>query len=368
MGEISFKNVTKDFTAPAKGRRTRALDKLSFTVNDGEFLTLLGPSGCGKTTTLNLIAGILNPSEGEIYINQKLVNDIPVHKRNIGMVFQSYALFPHMNVFDNVAFGLRMKKRPRREIPALVAGALRLVNMEGFGERKPAELSGGQQQRIALARALVFDPDVLLLDEPLSNLDAKLRESVRFEILQLHAKTKKTIVFVTHDQIEALTMSDRIILMNQGRVEQTASPVELYSNPATAFAAGFIGSGSFIDCKVIDCSGSMITAAFNGITVSACAPPGPALAPGADAVLAVRPENVRLLNRDNTETFLNVLEGRLVNTVFQGADTLLYLDINGALLKAVAANQTNVRPGDTVTVGFDEARVFGKQGIDNICT
>jgi ABC-type Fe3+/spermidine/putrescine transport system ATPase subunit len=358
MGEIVFKNVTKTFD------KTKAVDNVNFTVANGEFLTLLGPSGCGKSTTLNLIAGMLLPTSGEIYINQKLMNEIPANKRNIGLVFQSYALFPHMSVFDNVAFGLRMKKYPKKEIPDRVDEALRLVNMNGYEGRRPVELSGGQQQRIALARALVFDPDVLLLDEPLSNLDAKLRENVRFEIKQLHGKTKKTIIFVTHDQIEALTMSDRIILMNQGRIEQAGTPVELYSTPKTLFAAGFIGTNSFIECKVNSSSGESVEVVLNGNIVKTRVEISENLAPGTDAVLAIRPENIHMVTAENKGQFRNILEGKLVNMVFQGADMLLYLDIQGAILRVGVLNSGQILQrftvNETITIGFNDSMIFPK--------
>ena len=364
MGEIFFSKVTKDYN------KVRALSELSFTVKDGEFLTLLGPSGCGKTTILNLIAGIILPTQGEIFINRNMMNNIPVHKRNIGFVFQSYSLFPHMTVFDNVAFGLKMKKHPKKEIPRRVEEALHLVNMDGYESRRPSELSGGQQQRIALARALVFNPDVLLLDEPLSNLDAKLRESVRFEIMQLHKKTKKTVVFVTHDQIEALTMSDRIILMNEGRIEQIGTPAELYSNPKTVFAAGFIGANSFIGCKVESVLNDRVKVNFNGNVVMCNQASPEGLACGEDAVLAIRPEKLCLLNPENRGEYQNALTGKLVNVVFQGADTLLYLDLEGTALKVCMVNGNQItRNGprdftlnETITVGFNDCMVFPRLG------
>jgi iron(III) transport system ATP-binding protein len=356
MGEIVFSNVSKTF------EKIKAVDHVNFTVTDGEFLTLLGPSGCGKSTTLNLIAGMLLPTTGEIYINKKLMNNIPANKRNIGLVFQSYALFPHMTVFENVAFGLKMKKFPKVQIPDKVQAALHLVNMNGYEERKPSELSGGQQQRIALARALVFNPDVLLLDEPLSNLDAKLRENVGFEIKQLHAKTKKTIVFVTHDQIEALTMSDRIILMNQGCIEQVGTPFELYSSPKTLFSAGFIGTNSFIECTVLNSYDDSVEVEFKGLMVKGKGISNGDFLPGAKVILSIRPENVRLVNSANEKEFQNILEGKIINVIFRGADILLYLDVQGVTLKIKIVNSGMVldqyKLNERIAIGFNDCIIF----------
>lgn len=358
MGEIVFNNVSKEFGA------VKAVDDISFKVKDGEFLTLLGPSGCGKSTTLNLIAGMLAPSHGDIFINEQLVNEIPCNKRNIGMVFQSYALFPHMTVFDNVAFGLRMKKYPKKSIASLVNDALKLVNMVGYEQRKPAELSGGQQQRIALARALVFDPDVLLLDEPLSNLDAKLRESVGFELKQLHEKTKKTIVYVTHDQIEALTMSDRIVLMNHGKIEQEGDPVDLYTSPKSLFAADFIGANSFIDCVVSKVSDSVIEVMVGKSSIKCAAVPGVVYDVGVPAKLAIRPESIELINEKEISSFRNILDGTIINKEFRGSNTLFYLGIGNHVVKAESSpdkvKDYKLIEGSQIKIGFNDSIVFKK--------
>ncbi len=336
---------------------------MSFTVKEGEFLTLLGPSGCGKSTTLNLIAGMLMPSKGEISINGKLMNDIPCNKRNIGLVFQNYALFPHMSVFENVAFGLRMKKFPSKTISSKVQESLRLVNMLGYEDRKPAELSGGQQQRIALARALAFDPDVLLLDEPLSNLDAKLRESVGIELKQLHEKTKKTIIYVTHDQIEALTMSDRIILMNKGSIEQEGTPSELYTSPKGLFAADFIGANSFVNCIVDEiCDDFVIVGFGDNSRVKARTVPSQTFEVGQKATLAIRPENVELVKDSQEDKFMNLLDGKIYNYQFRGANVLLYLDIAGSILKVETTVENaaliNEKKDKIITVGFNDCIIF----------
>jgi ABC-type Fe3+/spermidine/putrescine transport system ATPase subunit len=224
-----------------------AVERLSLTVADGEFLVLLGPSGCGKTTTLRMIAGFVEASEGRVTLGGRDITREPPHRRNIGVVFQNYALFPHLSVFENVAFGLRRRKRPEDEIRTRVARALDLVRLGGFAARLPKQLSGGQQQRVAIARALVIEPDILLLDEPLSALDAKLRHEVRQELKALQRLLGIATILVTHDQDEAMSLGDRLVVMNAGRVEQVGSPRALYSEPASRFVAGFIGRGNFLD-------------------------------------------------------------------------------------------------------------------------
>jgi iron(III) transport system ATP-binding protein len=226
------------------------VSRVTFTIEEGELFTLLGPSGCGKTTLLRLIAGFYRPDEGEVRFDDRRVNDVPPHERGIGMVFQNYALWPHMTVFDNIAYGLRLRKIEHAEIRQRVEGALEKVRLVGLGERYPGQLSGGQQQRVALARALVLNPRILLLDEPLSNLDAKIRIQVRAEIRKLQKELGITTVYVTHDQEEALTLSDRIAVFNQGRVFQVGAPKELYERPANRFVADFIGINNLIEGTV----------------------------------------------------------------------------------------------------------------------
>ena len=228
----------------------RAVAGVDLDIPQGELVVLLGPSGCGKTTTLRMIAGFVAPSSGEIRLGDHDITRQPPWKRNTGLVFQSYALFPHLSVADNIAFGLRMRRLPQPEVAAKVAEVLRLVRLEGFGDRLPRELSGGQQQRVALARALVIEPDILLLDEPLSNLDAKLRQEVRVEIRELQKKLGLTTVMVTHDQEEALTMADRLVVMSDGEVQQVGSQRDLYESPANAFVAGFVGRTNLLHGRV----------------------------------------------------------------------------------------------------------------------
>jgi putative spermidine/putrescine transport system ATP-binding protein len=261
---------------------TVAVDRVDLDVAQGELVALLGPSGCGKTTTLRMVAGFVPPSAGRVTIGERDVTRLPPYARDTGMVFQGYALFPHMTVAENVGFGLEMRRVPRAERGARVAEALRLVRLEGLGDRRPAQLSGGQQQRVALARALVVNPGVFLLDEPLSNLDARLRAEVRVEIRALQQRLGLTTLFVTHDQDEALTMADRLVVMEQGRVRQVGTPEEVYERPADLFVAGFLGR-----CNAFP--GAMEPGGFRAgaLLLPAAGAPGP-------GVLAVRPERVRL--------------------------------------------------------------------------
>jgi putative spermidine/putrescine transport system ATP-binding protein len=279
MARLQLTSVTKRYG------EVRAADEVSLVVADGEFVVLLGPSGCGKTTTLRIIAGFVEPTSGSVRLGDRDVTTLPPWKRNAGLVFQSYALFPHITVAENVAFGLEMRKVPKAEMPPRIAEALRLVRLDHLGDRLPRQLSGGQQQRVALARALVFRPDVLLLDEPLSNLDAKLRQDVRVEIRELQRKLGLTTVMVTHDQEEALTMADRLVVMNEGRIRQIGSQQDLYERPSDKFVADFVGRSTFID-GIMERPGRFVSA---GGLVVACDGP----ASGA-ASLALRPERLAL--------------------------------------------------------------------------
>jgi iron(III) transport system ATP-binding protein len=281
---VRLEGVSKRFGA------TVAVDGVSLTVEPGEFVTLLGPSGCGKTTTLRIVAGLEEPTTGRVWIGDEDVTDRPTHLRDVTMVFQSYALFPHLRVFDNVAYGLRTIRRPEAEVRRAVTETLALVGMEALVERYPAALSGGQQQRVALARALVLQPKVLLFDEPLSNLDAKLRKRMRDEIRALQRRTGITALYVTHDQTEALAVSDRIAVMAGGRVEQVGRAAEVYARPATRFVADFIGEASFLAVEVIEAVAGRSRVRLGDAVLEVegrMASPGPAL-------LVVRPEAVRI--------------------------------------------------------------------------
>jgi ABC-type Fe3+/spermidine/putrescine transport system ATPase subunit len=289
MAHVELVQVTKHYGL------VTAVDGLSLEIAAGERLALLGPSGCGKTTTLNLVAGFLQPDDGVIRIDGRDVVGIPAHKRNTGMVFQNYALFPHLTVFDNVAFGLRIRKTEAREVTRRVEQALGLVRLEGLAGRFPRQLSGGQQQRVALARALVIEPAILLLDEPLSNLDAKLRQQMRMELLEILRAVGTTAIFVTHDQEEALGLAERVAIMNAGRVEQLGSPSELYENPATAFVAKFLGESNVLLGTVRGIEGTeMICEVSGGYRIRSCRHPQRPVAIGAPVEVIVRAERLHI--------------------------------------------------------------------------
>jgi ABC-type Fe3+/spermidine/putrescine transport system ATPase subunit len=288
MSELRLQNLTIRY-----GKVT-ALDGLDLVIRDGELVTLLGPSGCGKTTTLRSVSGFLSPERGEIYIGARRVTDIPPERRGIGLVFQNYALWPHMTVNQNLAFGLEMRRLPAAVIAEKVRSVLGVVKLEGFGDRYPRQLSGGQQQRVALARAIVLEPDILLLDEPLSNLDALLREQMRFEIAQIHKRLGITTMYVTHDQTEAMVISDRIVVLNNGRIMQQGSPQEIYLRPANKFVAGFMGTTTFVSGAVASVRGERcVIRTADGLELVGC---GRGFAVGSRVSAAVRPEAIELIS------------------------------------------------------------------------
>ncbi len=314
MAVVEVKNLVKRFG------RTLAVDDISIRVGSGEFVSLLGPSGCGKTTTLRMIAGLIEPDRGDVVIGSETVNNKPIHQRNLGMVFQSYALFPHMTVSDNVGFGLKMRKLSRKETAERVKEALALIQLEDTAERYPRQLSGGQQQRVALARAIVTRPAVLLLDEPLSNLDAKLRDHMRIEIKQLQEKLGVTTIYVTHDQAEALTMSDRVVIINQGRVEQDAPPLEAYESPASAFVADFLGRSNFLSGQVAEpARGCVEVVTGNGLRLLVRTEEP--LARGSEVRLAFRPERIQLRRKEGELSLDNRASGEIEFIAFLGAVT-----------------------------------------------
>src|ERR1700693_4204637 len=253
MAQVALRNIVKTFD------KTPAVQGIDLDINDREFVVLVGPSGCGKTTTLRMIAGLEEATSGEIYIGDQLVNDVPPKDRDIAMVFQNYALYPHMTVYENMSFGLRLKKFPKQEIKERVEAAARILDITDLLDRRPKQLSGGQRQRVAMGRAIVRNPKVFLFDEPLSNLDAKLRVQMRTEIKKVHQKVTTTTVYVTHDQIEAMTLADRVVVMNGGRIEQIGTPNDVYHHPATRFVAGFIGSPAmnFMPCRLVERNGGL---------------------------------------------------------------------------------------------------------------
>jgi putative spermidine/putrescine transport system ATP-binding protein len=332
-----------------------AVDGVSLAIREGEFFSLLGPSGCGKTTTLRMIAGFEEPSEGRLLIRGRDVTDLPPHRRDTGMVFQNYALFPHRTVFENVAFGLRMRKVERTAIERRVRDALALVELTGLEARRPAQLSGGQQQRVALARAIVIEPTVLLCDEPLGALDKKLRQTMQFELKQLQRKIAVTLVYVTHDQEEALTMSDRIAVMNHGRIEQLGTPLDIYNRPATRFVSDFIGDSNLFEAAVGDVLGAQLRLRTDdGLElVAALAEPPPA----GRLSLAVRPEKIRLGGAGARAD--NQFSGAVESVAFLGGSILYRVALaNRRLILAIEPNDGSKplhAPGETVTLGWAAA-------------
>ena len=314
-----------------------AVHRMDLAIEEGSFVTLLGPSGCGKTTTLRMIAGLLDPSEGEISIKGRGVTHIPIHKRNLGLVFQNYALFPHKTIFDNVAFGLKYRNVPKDKIREKVENALSLVQLPDVGSRYPRQLSGGQQQRIALARAIVVEPDVLLLDEPLSALDANLREDMRVELKRIQVQLGITTIFVTHDQAEALAMSDTIVVMSHGHVEQVGGPEEVYVNPASAFVARFLGNANLIEARVGESDGETVGVSVEGfgeLRVPAARTHG--LGEGAVALLVVRAERLYLDTEEGDPSPGAIALPAEVSAVdYQGQAARYFVTIGGRSLQAV---------------------------------
>jgi spermidine/putrescine ABC transporter ATP-binding subunit len=353
--DVELRHIAKSFAAGMA-----AVDDLSLELESGELISLLGPSGCGKTTTLRIIGGFISPDAGRVFLKGRDVTDLPPEKRDVGMVFQSYALFPHMTVARNVSYGLRMRRIPAAEANRRVAEALELVRLTGLADRYPAQLSGGQQQRVALARAIVIRPSVLLLDEPLSNLDAKLRQGMRFEIRQLQRRLGITTLFVTHDQEEALTLSDRVAVMNQGRIAQIGTPQDIYRNPRSLFIAEFIGEVNLIEGVIAfaDTCGIKLTMAAGW---EAFASAGADVNVGSRAVIAVRPENVHVFELDDatSQQFANRAAGVIEATTYLGPSTILHIRLTGGALVQARRNNDElasrnaelaVEPGDRVFV------------------
>jgi len=346
-------------------KRFKALEALagvSLVVEDGEFFTLLGPSGCGKTTTLRIIAGFYDPDEGVVYFDDVPQNGVPPAQRGIGIVFQNYALWPHMTVEGNVAYGLKLQRVPPAEISRRVTAVLEQVGLAGLERRTPGQLSGGQQQRVAVARALVLNPRVLLLDEPLSNLDAKVRARLRSEIRRLQQDLGITTVYVTHDQEEAMVLSDRIAVMNEGMVLQIGTPVELYEQPATLFVADFIGTSNLLPGDAVEARDGIVAVRTPAGVVRGTAIG--ALAPGMPVVVAVRPENVRLADGAGAET---ALPGTIVLTQYLGSLIRYEVEMAGGIIVRVDVGDphrhTRLLPGHPVEVAFASrsAQVFARE-------
>ena len=344
MSVVEIDRVEKHYGSVA------ALAGVSLTFADGEFFGLLGPSGSGKTTLLRAIAGFVDPDAGVIRLDGRDIGHTPVHKREIGMVFQNYALFPHMSVFDNIAFGLSVRGLPTQDIKRRVSEMLALVRLSGMEKRTPRQLSGGQQQRIALARALVTRPRLLLLDEPLGALDKRLRQQMQIELKQIQREVGITTIFVTHDQEEALTLSDRIAIFDEGKVVQAGNPHAVYERPATAFAANFLGDANFFEGKVL---GPGRVAAVEG----EIATEDPLPAAGAQVMLAVRPEKISLVRPDTPVTPGNRLAGRMGQGVYSGMSTIYKVTVADRELTVFAQNRSgqDFAPGDAVRLEWSPA-------------
>ncbi|MEF2070312.1 ABC transporter ATP-binding protein [Consotaella aegiceratis] len=328
----------------------RAVDAIDMTIEQGEFFALLGPSGCGKTTTLRMIAGFEMPTEGAIHVGGTDVTHVPAHKRDMGMVFQNYALFPHRTVRENVGFGLRMRGVDKKTIAAKVDRALEMVSLSAMGERRPSQLSGGQQQRVALARAIVIEPRVLLCDEPLGALDKKLRQQMQFELKELQKSLGVTTVFVTHDQEEAMAMSDRIAVMNGGRVEQIGTPAEIYNQPRTRFAADFIGDTNLMSGTIVTENGVLRLRCDDGILL-----PAPAGASGR-VDCALRPEKVVLARAGEADPERGVA-GRIETANFLGGSILYRVELGEGrhiLARTSNTSQTALAAGEAVSASWDE--------------
>ena len=363
MASLSLQHIYKKYPGGVTAVSDFCLD-----IEDKEFIVLVGPSGCGKSTTLRMIAGLEEISEGELYIGDALVNDVAPKDRDIAMVIQNYALYPHMTVFDNMAFGLKLRKIPKDEITKRVNEAAKILDIDHLLDRKPKALSGGQRQRVALGRAIVREPKVFLMDEPLSNLDAKLRVQMRTEIGKLHQRLQTTFIYVTHDQTEAMTMGTRIIVMKDGFVQQIDSPATLYNSPVNMFVAGFIGSPqmNFTDCKIAEENGA-ISLSFDGAKIILPEGIGAKVKEtgyvGKEVVLGIRPEDLH-----DEEAFLNSSPESIVNahveiTEMMGAETYLYLKIGETQYTARVNPRSTAQPHDDIKIALDlnKIHLFDKE-------
>ena len=340
MSSVELRGLTKRYGD------AMAVDDVSLRIGHGKLVCLLGPSGCGKTTTLRLIAGFIEPTAGEIFVGERMVSSpartLPPEQRNMSMIFQSYALWPHMTVAENVAYGLRLRKMDRETIGKKLAAILATTRLEALAGRYPGELSGGQQQRVALARALVIEPETLLLDEPLSNLDANLREEMRFEVRRLHDAYRYTTIYVTHDQAEAMTASDLIAVMNGGRVEQLGPPEEIYLRPRTEFVARFIGGSNILRGRTVD--GSRVS--FAGVALR-CADGG--LVAGGETAISIRQHDIRLATAPPAPPAENVVKATVIRQVFLGGSRDYMVEAaDGTQLRVTAPPEQSIPPGSAV--------------------
>ncbi len=357
MASLSLKNINKTYP-----NGFVAVKDFNLEVEDKEFIIFVGPSGCGKSTTLRMIAGLEEITAGELWIGDKLMNDVEPKDRDIAMVFQNYALYPHMSVYDNMAFGLKLRKTPKDQIDKLVHEAARILGIEQLLDRKPKALSGGQRQRVAMGRAIVRNPKVFLMDEPLSNLDAKLRVQMRIEISKLHQRLETTIIYVTHDQTEAMTLGTRIVVMKDGVVQQVDSPQNLYDKPINLFVAGFMGSPqmNFIDCKVVQ-NGAEVRLMFGSHSIKVPDVKAKKLIEGSyvdkTVVLGIRPEDVH-----DEEVFISSSKDSTIDATVKvyellGAEVFLYFTVDQFDITARVNPRTQARPGDTIQIALDLSKI-----------
>ena len=357
MASLSLKNICKVYP-----NGFAAVKDFNLEIQDREFIIFVGPSGCGKSTTLRMIAGLEEISSGELYIGDRLVNDVEPKDRDIAMVFQSYALYPHMTVFDNMAFGLKLRKTPKDQIDKLVHEAARILDIEHLLDRKPKALSGGQRQRVAMGRAIVRNPKVFLMDEPLSNLDAKLRVQMRIEISKLHQRLETTIIYVTHDQTEAMTLGTRIVVMKDGIAQQVDTPKNLYDNPKNLFVAGFMGSPqmNFIDAEVTQ-SGADVVLLFGQSSIVVPESKARMLIEGGyinkTVIMGVRPEDFH-----DEEVFIDARPEASIEVTIRlyemlGAEVFLYFDVDKYSCTARVNPRTTARPGDTIRMAIDTSKI-----------
>ncbi|MBR8701431.1 Spermidine/putrescine import ATP-binding protein PotA [Fusobacterium sp. DD29] len=343
---VKFENINKIFLTE-DNRRVAAVTNLNLDIKPGEFICLLGPSGCGKTTILRMLAGFEVPTDGHIYIGDENVEKITPDKRDTAMVFQNYALFPHMNVYDNIAYGLKLQKLDKKEIDERVSKILKLMNMEGFAQRVPSQMSGGQQQRVSLARALVMEPGVLLFDEPLSNLDAKLRLHMRDEIRKIQQEVFITSIYVTHDQAEAMGLADRVIIMKDGKMEQAGSPIEIYQHPVNEFVANFIGRANIFNGKLIEKNDFSCVIDINGVTYDI--EQKVAHNVGDNIKIVVRPESIIVGEND--------FKGKVTKSMFMGAYHEYEITFGDMTVEISVSNpkgKKNYKLGDELTFSLDK--------------
>ncbi|MTK13129.1 MAG: sn-glycerol-3-phosphate ABC transporter ATP-binding protein UgpC [Clostridiaceae bacterium] len=360
MANLSLKHIYKIYSG-----NVEAVKDFNLEIEDKEFIVFVGPSGCGKSTTLRMVAGLEDISKGELYIGDKLINDVEPKDRDIAMVFQNYALYPHMTVYDNMAFGLKLRKVSKNEINKKVKEAARILDIEHLLDRKPKALSGGQRQRVAMGRAIVREPQVFLMDEPLSNLDAKLRVQMRTEISKLHNKLQTTFIYVTHDQTEAMTLGSRIVVMKDGIIQQVDTPQQIYNNPINMFVAGFIGSPqmNFIQCKLEETDGKI---SINFDEESIILPENNAKIVkdkgyvGKEVVLGIRPENIYEGVTSESENM--VIEARVELTELMGAETYIYLSKGKSNITAKVSGCSEAKIGDNlkITLNINKNHIFDK--------